>query len=128
MSRRILHPESRLGEFGIVYSSLLEGSWVVISGVISRATIIITPIRGLITLLITTHEPPSRRPKEGTLTDLSMLLLRDLREMPPGFKQGRVPVSENPKPQSLNPNIVRFAVGAQTITNSILGFLTITTV
>ena len=31
-----------------------------LSGVISRVTIIITPIRGLITLLITTHEPPSR--------------------------------------------------------------------
>ena len=61
MSRRILHPESRLGEFGIVYSSLLEGSWVVISGVISRATIIITPIMELIRPLITIHEPPSTR-------------------------------------------------------------------
>ena len=61
MSRRILHPESRLGEFGIVYSSLLEDSWVVISGVISRATIIITPIMELISPLITTHEPPSTR-------------------------------------------------------------------
>ena len=40
-------------------SELLGGSWVVISGVISRITIIITPIRGLITRLITTHEPPS---------------------------------------------------------------------
>ena len=41
---------------------LLGGSWVVITGVISRVTIIITqtPIRGLSTLLITTHEPPSR--------------------------------------------------------------------
>ena len=38
---------------------LLGGSWVVISGVISRVTVIITHIRGLITLLITTHEPPS---------------------------------------------------------------------
>ena len=35
------------------------GSWVVISGVISRVTIVITHIRGLITILITTHEPPS---------------------------------------------------------------------
>ena len=40
--------------------SLLGGSWLVISGVISRVTIIITHTRGLITLLITTHEPPSR--------------------------------------------------------------------
>ena len=41
-------------------SGLLGGSWVVISGVISMVTIPITHIRGHITLLITTHEPPSR--------------------------------------------------------------------
>ena len=35
-------------------------SWVVISGVISRVTILMTHIRGLITPLMTTHEPPSR--------------------------------------------------------------------
>ena len=40
--------------------TVLGGSWVVISGVISRVTRLITHIRGLITLLITTHEPPSR--------------------------------------------------------------------
>ena len=40
-------------------AGLLEGSWVVISGAISRVTILISPIRGLITLLRTTHEPPS---------------------------------------------------------------------
>ena len=39
---------------------LLGGSWVVISRVISRLTIIITHIKGLITPLMTTHEPPSR--------------------------------------------------------------------
>ena len=38
---------------------LLGGSWVVISGAISKVTIIITHIRGLITPLTTTHEPPS---------------------------------------------------------------------
>ena len=38
---------------------LLWGSWVVISRVISRVTILITHIRGLVTPLITTHEPPS---------------------------------------------------------------------
>ena len=32
---------------------------VVVSGVISRVTAVITHIRGLITILITTHEPPS---------------------------------------------------------------------
>ena len=37
----------------------LGGSWVVISRVISRVTILITHIRGLITPLITSHEPPS---------------------------------------------------------------------
>ena len=41
-------------------SLLLGGSWVVISGVITRVTIVITHINGLITLLITTHEPLSR--------------------------------------------------------------------
>ena len=35
-----------------------------ISGVISRVTMIITHIRGLIPPLITTHEPPSSVPKE----------------------------------------------------------------
>ena len=40
--------------------SILRGSWVGISGVISKVTVLITHIKGLITLLITTHEPPSR--------------------------------------------------------------------
>ena len=39
--------------------SILGGSWVVISGVISRVTIVITHVKGLITPLITSHEPPS---------------------------------------------------------------------
>ena len=39
---------------------ILGGSWVVISGVISRVTVLITHIRGHITPLITTHEPPSK--------------------------------------------------------------------
>ena len=38
---------------------MLGGSWVVISGVTIKATIIIAHIRGLITPLITTHQPPS---------------------------------------------------------------------
>ena len=38
---------------------LLGGSWVVISRVITRVTILITLIRGPISLLITTPEPPS---------------------------------------------------------------------
>ena len=43
-------------QYQLRYAPLLGGSWVVISGVISRVTI---HIRGLITLLITTHAPPS---------------------------------------------------------------------
>ena len=39
---------------------ILAGSWVVISRAISRITRVITYIRGLITPLTTTHEPPSR--------------------------------------------------------------------
>ena len=38
---------------------LLGGSWVVLSRVIIRMTIVITHIKGLIPLLIATHEPPS---------------------------------------------------------------------
>ena len=38
---------------------VLGGSWVVISGVISQVTIVITLIRALTTPFITTHEPPS---------------------------------------------------------------------
>ena len=39
--------------------TLRGGSWVVISGVRSPLTILITLLRGLITPLKTTHEPPS---------------------------------------------------------------------
>ena len=39
---------------------LLGGSWVVLSRVISRVTILITHIKGLRTPLVTTPEPPSR--------------------------------------------------------------------
>ena len=38
-----------------------RGSGVVITRVISKGTIIITHIRGLISPLIATHEPPSKR-------------------------------------------------------------------
>ena len=39
---------------------LLGGSWVVISGVTSKATIVTTHIRGFVTRIVSTHEPPSR--------------------------------------------------------------------
>ena len=51
--------------------NVLGGSWAVISGVISRVTIVITHIGGLITLLITTHEPPSRG---GVITGIGVWL------------------------------------------------------
>ena len=38
---------------------ILGGSWVVISGLISKVTIVITHIKGLITPLIAAHEPQS---------------------------------------------------------------------
>ena len=45
----------------IFQGTVLGGSWVVISGVRSRVAIVKTHIiRGLITPLITAHEPPSR--------------------------------------------------------------------
>ena len=42
----------QLSELNGAWSGLLEGSWVVISRVISGVTILITHIEGLITLLI----------------------------------------------------------------------------
>ena len=50
---------------GLLYRAmLLGGSWVVISRVISTLIWVISIVILLITLLITTHEPPSR-PFEG---------------------------------------------------------------
>ena len=40
-------------------ANILGGSWLAISRVVSRVTIVITYIRRLTTPLITTHEPPS---------------------------------------------------------------------
>ena len=47
--------------------TVLGGSWVVRSRVISRVTLTITHIRGLIAPLITTPEPPSRSLVYGPL-------------------------------------------------------------
>ena len=46
--------------WGLASQVLLGGSWLGRSRAISRITIVITYIKGLITPLITTHEPPSR--------------------------------------------------------------------
>ena len=53
-------PYEELKGLTLFIMGLLGGSWVVLSRVISRVTIVITHIRGLITPLITTLEPPSR--------------------------------------------------------------------
>ena len=45
---------------GIVKGTLLGGSWVVISGVISPLSKVVSIVTLLITPLITAHEPPSR--------------------------------------------------------------------
>ena len=45
---------------------LLGGSWLVINRVISRVTILISHIRGLLTLLIATPEPSSRHTSSST--------------------------------------------------------------
>ena len=44
---------------GSYTATLLGGSWVVVSRVTSRVTLVITYLRGPITPLIATHEPPS---------------------------------------------------------------------
>ena len=44
-----------------LYEGLLGGSWVAMSGVISPLRWVITIVTLLITPLIATHEPPSRR-------------------------------------------------------------------
>ena len=70
--------------------SILGGSWVVICGVVSRVTIIITHISGLIAPLLTTHEPPSnsrahsalcflkefRGPNRGSQPNIGALIIR----------------------------------------------------
>ena len=47
-------------------TSPLGGSWVVISRVISRVTVVISYVTGLITPLTTTHEPPSKDSRRGS--------------------------------------------------------------
>ena len=58
---------------------LLGGSWVVISRVISRVTILITHIKGLITRLRTTHEPPSRGTLVRNVVSSGMLEAKSLK-------------------------------------------------
>ena len=46
---------------------------IALSGVISRVTLVISPIKGLVTLLITTHEPPSTATLRTTSRDPSSI-------------------------------------------------------
>ena len=57
---------------------LLGGSWVVLSRVTSRVTILITHIRGLITLLITTPEPQSKGQERSSQGGPAVVQLRYL--------------------------------------------------
>ena len=63
MKSQELPSSASLCKHRVIYIVLLGDSWVVISGFISKVSIIITNIRGPITPLITTHEPPSNVPK-----------------------------------------------------------------
>ena len=51
-----------LGALGLCVRgfSVLKGSWDLVTGVIIRVTMLITPIKVLITLLTKSHDPPSR--------------------------------------------------------------------
>ena len=51
-------PESARGKHATPGQAVFEGSWVVISGVISPLIWVIIMVTLLITLLITTHKPP----------------------------------------------------------------------
>ena len=62
--------------------SYLGGSWVVISGAICKVTIVITHLRGLITTLITTHEPPSKNPHSTESWVFRGLVLRLVLQYP----------------------------------------------
>ena len=56
-------PESARGKHATPGQAVFEGSWVVISGVISPLIWVIIMVTLLITPLITTHEPPSSQPR-----------------------------------------------------------------
>ena len=53
---------SQMVSLSVLWGTLLGGSWIVISRVISPLIWVISIVTLLITLLITTHEPPSRLP------------------------------------------------------------------
>ena len=66
------HPQA-LYQAVRAYCMLLGGSWAVISGLISKVTIVKTHTRGLITILITTHEHPSKPSPQAPCADEGQL-------------------------------------------------------
>ena len=87
-------------------SSLLGGSWVVVSGVISLLIWVIAIVTLLITSLITTHEPPSivstgqatgKHPHRGAGVSVRLRGQRHSKSTEAKF-WGTL----NPKPQTLN--------------------------
>ena len=83
--------------------SILGGSRVVMSGVVSRVTIVITHIRGLITPLITTDEPPSIAVYRGSLRIVQSVLSSWLERSRVSSTQLLSATAFNPKAQTLNP-------------------------
>ena len=57
MYQRHLRPELGRGQARF---PVLKGSWDLVTRVFIRVTILITPIKVLITLLTKSHDPPSR--------------------------------------------------------------------
>ena len=56
------------------FGVLLGGSWVVVSRIISSITILITHIRGLITLLTRRVQVPNNHILSETLTNITTIL------------------------------------------------------
>ena len=55
----VLDSHTRTRQEGFRCEALLKGSWDLVTRVIIRVTILITPIKVLITLLTKSHDPPS---------------------------------------------------------------------
>ena len=72
---------SGVGVWGLLsvrWRGILKGSWDLVSRVITKVTILITPIRGLITLLTKSHDPPSRGPYAKKTAQLTTKQYRGL--------------------------------------------------
>ena len=79
---------------------LLGGSWLRISGGTLSVTRVMTYISGLISPLISTHEPPSR-PSQGSGSKLSILRLGPISGTSRTKRQRRRPTDIETYPESL---------------------------